>query len=97
MCVALVDPPRWGMGNRIERCLNALRTYGGAARSEIPALRALQAELVERKWNPERLQKIDIPGLIRDIQNQEETRELRRLEDLQTKLSSVEGSPGFAR
>ena len=39
LCLELVAPDRWGMGNRIERCLNALREYGGAARSEIPRLR----------------------------------------------------------
>ncbi len=82
MCVALVDPPRWGMGNRIERCLNALGTYGGAARSEIPALRALQAELVERRWNPERLRKLDIPGLIQRIESDDEPRSLRSIDSL---------------
>ena len=87
MCVTLVDPDRWGMGNRIERCLGTLRDYGGAARSEIPRLRALQAELVERKWNPEKLQKLDIPGLITDIRNAEEHRELRGLDDLRPSVS----------
>ena len=82
MCVALVDPPRWGMGNRIERCLNALRTYGGAARPEIPRLRALQAELVERKWNPEKLEKLDIPGLILEIQNDQDPPSLRSIDSL---------------
>ena len=42
-------PERRGLGNRIERCLNALRVYGGAAYSRIPLLKTLQAETVARK------------------------------------------------
>ena len=81
-CVTMVDPERWGMGNRIERCLNALRVYGGSAKSQIPRLKALQAELVQRKWNPERLEKIDIPGLIVELENDKEPRGLRRIDEL---------------
>ncbi|RPG13843.1 MAG: acetylesterase [Phycisphaera sp. TMED9] len=81
-CVTMVDPERWGMGNRIERCLNALRVYGGAAASQIPRLKALQAELVERKWNPDRLRKIDIPGLIVELEGDRQPRELRRIAEL---------------
>ncbi len=81
-CVTMIDPERWGMGNRIERCLDALRVYGGAARSQIPRLKALQAELVERKWNPERLEKVDIPGRILEIENDRTARELRSIDEL---------------
>jgi hypothetical protein len=81
-CVTMIDPDRWGMGNRIERCLNALRVYGGAARSQIPRLKALQAELVERRWNPERLQKIDIPGRIVEIENDDTPPALRRIQEV---------------
>ena len=90
MCVTMVDPPRWGMGNRIDRCLNALRTYGGAARSQVPRLRALQAELEERRWNPEKLQKLDIPGLIREIRNDEDPPTLKPLDSLAMVESPLE-------
>ena len=82
MCITMIDPERWGMGNRIERSLNALRTYGGAARSQVPRLKALQAELVERKWNPERLDKLDIPGRIVEIENDENPSDLRRIDEI---------------
>lgn len=55
-------PEQRGMGNRIERRLNALRVCGGAARSRVPWLKTSQAEILARKRNPERLGKIDIPG-----------------------------------
>ena len=80
MCVELVDPDRWGMGNRIERCLAALEAYGPAARPQIPRLQALQDDLVERLWNPEKLAKIDIPDLIRRIGNAPGDMTLRSLE-----------------
>jgi hypothetical protein len=57
------------MGNRIEPCLDALRQYGGAAKPLMPRLLALQGELVERKWDPKRLQKIDIPGIVKEIES----------------------------
>ena len=65
------------MGNRIERCLNALRTYGGAASGEVPRLRELHEDLVARKWDPKRLESLDIPGRIREIENDDEPRTLR--------------------
>ncbi|MFB0987038.1 MAG: DUF6288 domain-containing protein [Phycisphaerales bacterium] len=82
MCITMIDPERWGMGNRIERSLNALRTYGGSARSQVPRLKALQAELVQRKWNPERLEKLDIPGRIVAIENDENPSDLRRIDEI---------------
>ena len=50
------------MVNRIERCLNALRVCGGAARSRIPWLKTSQARIFARRRNPERLKKIDFLG-----------------------------------
>ncbi len=84
LAVDLIDPGRWGMGNRIDKCLDVLRTYGGAARTEIPRLRALHADLVNRKWNPQRLEKLDIPGLIREIETDEDPRTLRPLDSFAT-------------
>jgi hypothetical protein len=82
LCVTMIDPGRWGMGNRIERCLKILRLYGGAAGSEIPRLETLQADLVERKWNPEKLAKLDIPGLISEIEADADPPTLRSIEEI---------------
>lgn len=78
-CIDLIDPDRWGMGNRIERCLNALRTYGPAAKSELQNLRALHEALVGRKWNPDRLARLDIPARIAEIEAMEGTADLRSI------------------
>ncbi len=69
LCIELIDPDRWGMGNRIDRCLKALAAYGGAAKAEIPRLLALQADLEARNWEPKRLEKLDIPALAAAIES----------------------------
>jgi hypothetical protein len=79
LCIAMVDPDRWGMGNRIDRCLATLRAYGGAARAEIPRLRELEAQLKQRRWDPRRLESLDIPGLIAAIEAAPEGPALRSL------------------
>ncbi len=43
LCVQLVEPDRWGSGNRLSRCMKALRGYGTAAREVLPAMRELEA------------------------------------------------------
>ena len=78
LCLDLVDPDRWGMGDRIDRCLKVLASYGGAAKPEIPRLLALQADLEARNWEPKRLEKLDIPAVIAAIETAP-TPDLRRL------------------
>ena len=63
LCIDLIEPSRWGLDGRIERCLAALRTYGGAARSELPRLRALERELVERGWKDRKLADLKLTPL----------------------------------
>ncbi|MEE2971760.1 MAG: DUF6288 domain-containing protein [Planctomycetota bacterium] len=79
LCIDLIAPERWGMGNRIERCLQALRSYGGAAREELPRLQALHEELIERGWNPPRMQELDLPGIAREIREDDAPAPLRSI------------------
>ncbi len=48
MCVDLMEPRRWGEGDRIPICLQYLLRYGGHARLLIPRLRAIREELTQR-------------------------------------------------
>jgi len=75
----MIDPDRWGMGNRINRCLAALRAYGGAARSEIPRLRDLPDELRAKRWKDDRIAELGIDQLIHDIENDPDPMELRAI------------------
>jgi hypothetical protein len=79
LCISLIDPGRWGLKNRIKRCLAALRQYGGAARSEIPHLRALEKELVAKRWKAKDIQALGIGALIREIEADEDPPALRPL------------------
>jgi hypothetical protein len=71
LCIDLVEPSRWGLDGRIGRCLAALRAYGGAARSELPRLRALEQELVERGWKDKKLADLKIGELVAFIESDE--------------------------
>jgi len=79
LCVSLIDPGRWGLRNRIKRCLATLRLYGGAAKSEIPRLRQLEKDLAAKGWKPEAIEALGIPALIREIEADEDPPVLRSL------------------
>ncbi|MFG0285195.1 MAG: DUF6288 domain-containing protein [Phycisphaerales bacterium JB039] len=82
LSVALIDPGRWGLANRINRCLAALRLYGGAARSAIPRLRQLEDDLRAQRWAPEAIEALGIPALIAEIESDQQPPALRSLEDI---------------
>ncbi|MEY5012424.1 MAG: hypothetical protein RLY69_139 [Verrucomicrobiota bacterium] len=46
LCFLVMDIHSWGAGARIPRCLNALASYGTAAKRMLPRLRELEAELI---------------------------------------------------
>ena len=68
LCLDLIDVERWGLKNRIKRCLDALRLYRGAAQSQLPALRQLEAKLTEKGWKADKIEDLHIESLIRDIE-----------------------------
>lgn len=45
LCVEIMDIHSWGKRDRIMKCLQVLRTYGGAAKPILPRLRILEKEL----------------------------------------------------
>ena len=79
LCVDLIEVGRWGLDNRIKRCLTILRTYGGAARSVVPRLRQLESDLAARGWKPDRIEQLNIPGLIEHIETDDDPPTLRPL------------------
>ena len=70
---------RWGLANRIKRCLATIELYGGAARTEIPRLRQLEEDLAAKRWKPEKIEALGIADLIREIEADEEAPVLRSL------------------
>lgn len=81
LCISLIDPDRWGLNNRIKRCLVTLRQYGGAARSEIPRLRQLESQLAARGWKPDAIEALGIATLIQELETDDDPPVLRSLTD----------------
>jgi hypothetical protein len=84
VCISLIDTDRWGLGNRIKRCLEVIRQYGGAARTEIPRLRQLERDLVAKGWKTEAIEALGIPDLIGVIEADEEHAALRSLSAIES-------------
>jgi HEAT repeat protein len=51
LCLVVMEPERWGAGNRIKGCLASLQRYGTHAKSKLPALKDARARLVAAR-NP---------------------------------------------
>ncbi|MGI9428221.1 MAG: DUF6288 domain-containing protein [Bythopirellula sp.] len=80
LCLSMIDLNRWGQRNRIKRCLNILRAYGGAAQPETPRLQALEQALLDKRWSPEDIQKLDITTIIEEIKADNDPPALRSLD-----------------
>lgn len=48
LTIQIIEPERWGSPKRVGPCLKALLNYGEEAKSQLPALRELEAKYVER-------------------------------------------------
>ena len=46
LCVSVIEPDRWGQGNRLPKCLEYLGRYGAHAREVLPQLQEIRRELV---------------------------------------------------
>ena len=45
LCIDTIEIDRWGMDNRIKKCLETLQIYGGAAKPLLPRLEELETKL----------------------------------------------------
>ncbi len=45
LCIAVIEPDRWGMGGRLTRCVALLPRYGTHAKAVLPQLREVRAKL----------------------------------------------------
>ncbi len=48
LAVELMEPDRWGRGERIPRCAAALAAYGGNAKGHVPRLRGIREAVIKR-------------------------------------------------
>ncbi len=62
LCVSVMEPSRWGAGNRIKSCLDYLPRYGTHAKSLLPELKEIRAQFIARggkKVNTDQLGQFD--------------------------------------
>ncbi len=62
LCVALIEPGRWGAGKRLPKCLEYLARYGAHAREILPQLQDVRGQWVQGgrgKENREQVQLLD--------------------------------------
>jgi hypothetical protein len=88
LCVSLIELSRWGARNRVKRCLAILRTYGGAAKSQVSRLRDLEEELLSKRWKPEEIEGLNLPAIIKEIEEDPHPPSLRSLNALRAKRQS---------
>lgn len=81
LCIALIEPGRWGQGRRWAPCLKALLLYGKEAQSQLPELRKLEQMLVEKskgKPTPDKNLPL-VRETIKKIEAAEKSPKLRKL------------------
>jgi alpha-L-arabinofuranosidase len=89
MCVSLIDLDRWGARNRVKRCLAILRVYGGAAKSEVPRIQELEKELLSKRWKPDEIQGLNLPVIIKEIEEDRNPPALRSLNQPSAKTTTI--------
>jgi hypothetical protein len=47
LCISVIEPDRWGQGNRMPKCLEYLGRYGVHAKEVLPQLQAMRQEMVK--------------------------------------------------
>ncbi len=80
LCIDVMEIEKWGKGDRIPRCFDALEAYGSAAKSELPRLRQLEKDLTahgEAKKLVPFVQRTQ--ALIKKLDSSTETIELRSI------------------
>lgn len=78
LCIEVMEHDQWGKGNRIPKCLKILESYGTAAKSQIPALRKVESELLAASKAPNK-HVLAIRQSIARIEKSTKTRKLRSM------------------
>lgn len=60
LCVTLVEPDRWGAGNRLKPCLDYLTRYGSHAKALLPQLQELRSHYTAQKRDASAAQRLKL-------------------------------------
>jgi hypothetical protein len=80
LCIDVMEPDKWGKGNRIPKCINTLKKYGAAAKPMIPRLQEIEKQLSSQGTSkkPEPLADA-VRTLIQEIEEAQNPVELRSI------------------
>ncbi len=80
LCIDVMEPDKWGKGNRIPKCINTLKKYGAAAKPMIPRLQEIEKQLSAQGTSrkPEPLADA-VRALIKEIEEAKTPVELRSI------------------
>jgi hypothetical protein len=83
LAVDLMEPDRWGQGNRIPRCAAALGRYGSQAKAFLPRLREIRESIIQkdRKEKEKNATAVALEKCIAAIETVTIAPELRSLEE----------------
>ena len=90
MAVDLIEPDRWGQGNRIPRCAAILARYGGNARAHLPLLRQMREAAIkkDRKAREKNKTAVALQKAIAKIEGDTKPATLRSLADFKRSPSA---------
>ena len=58
LCVSVMEPTRWGAGNRLPKCLEFLGRYGMHAKEVLPQLREMRQNLISSEREKEKSERV---------------------------------------
>jgi HEAT repeat protein len=87
LCLVVLEPDRWGVGNRRKKCLECLQRYGTHAQRLLPQVRAARA-LFARAKNPSAEALAEFDAAIAAIESATATPELVSAADFKTRATT---------
>lgn len=80
LCLDVMELDKWGKQERVKKCLDSLAIYGAAAKPMLPQLHKLEKELIAHTEAASMQEQIyQLQGLIKTIENSNDTVELRSI------------------
>lgn len=83
LCVSVIEPGRWGLANRLPKCLEYLNRYGVHAKTMLPQLQAVRREIANHRPHAKQASVVD--RAIAEIEAATARPELVSLEDFKSR------------
>jgi hypothetical protein len=89
LCVTVMEPGRWGAGNRLPKCLEYLGRYGAQAKVMLPQLKEIRGQLAATESKQAKSERVELlDKCIASIENSKANPTLVGLGEFQTRPSA---------